>query len=200
MLIQLFKRSLVVLFFQLALSLFLLKVAYTQDFSNKSYKFGLGLGVNEGDIESGIGFIYSFGLQNTHKNDRFRYGPNFYTGTFLPLGITDVGDQYYKISNLSFNGYADVIRLNTFSVFVGTGLFVNYSRGMIGATGWGIERSRDEFIRKLYYGINVIGGVRIDDPKRKMVLEISPINISFADDYFSTAYFRVGVDLKIKRK
>jgi hypothetical protein len=79
------------------------KKVYSQDieFKKSSISTGLGIGVNEGLREIGLGLIYSVGWQKIlGEKNKLRINPNMMFGGFLPIGVTDTRDQFYRITSL----------------------------------------------------------------------------------------------------
>ena len=59
---------------------------YSQNIEYKktSIRTGIGLGINEGHWETGMGLLYSFGLQKSYGNkNRIRVNPNILFGGFM---------------------------------------------------------------------------------------------------------------------
>lgn len=180
---------------------FLSSICFSQEYSGNSLKLGVGLGVNEGKRETGVGGIFTFGYQKSVWKDNLRIGPAITTGSFFPFGITDVRDQYFRISSLGLNGYLDLLKYKGVSIFIGTGGFINYTRGLLGTGGWHDEPiNSSEYYFKFYYGGTLGCGIRIDPPKSKIAYEIAPLNINFGNDYFMLGFFRFGIDLKLNKK
>lgn len=172
-----------------------------QEYSNNSLKVGLGIGMNEGLREMGMGTLVSFGYQKSVLNDRLRINPNFMTGGFFPFGITDTRDQYYRITSLGVDGYLDVIKYKPFSLFIVAGGLVNYSRGLLGTGGWPeAGNNTSDYLFKLYYGGHVAWGIRINPPKSRLAYEITPLNICFGNDQFFMGFIKVGIDIKLNKK
>ena len=69
------------------------------DFNKTSVKTGIGIGINAGLRETGMGLVYSVGWQKSvGKKNKLRINPNLTLGGFLPLGITDTRDQFYRMT------------------------------------------------------------------------------------------------------
>lgn len=169
-----------------------------QAFSNKSIKTSFGIGMNEGDDEIGIGTVFSLAYQKAVWKNRLRLGPYILTGGFMPIGITDTREQFYRITSLGFNGYLDVLKYKPVSLFIWGGGFVNYSRGVLGTGGWPEEgNTRSEYFLNFYGGGSFGSGIRIDPPNRRIAYEITPFNFNFGNSGFMLAYFRVGIDIKL---
>jgi len=172
-----------------------------QEYSNNSLKVGLGVGMNEGIREMGMGTLVSFGFQKSILNDRLRISPNFMTGGFFPFAITDTRDQYYRITSLGVDGYLDVIKYKPFSLFIVTGGLVNYSRGLLGTGGWPeAGNNTSDYLFKLYYGGHVAWGIRINPSKSRLAYELTPLNICFGNDRFFMGFIKVGIDIKLNKK
>jgi len=175
--------------------------AIGQEYSNNSLKVGLGLGMNEGMREMGMGTLVSFGYQKSVLNDRLRINPNFMTGGFFPFAITYTRDQYYRITSLGVNAYFDVIKYKPFSLFVVAGGLVNYSRGLLGTGGWPeAGNNTSDYLFKLYYGGQVAWGIRVNQSKSRFAYEITPLSICFGNDQFFLGYIKVGIDIKLNKK
>ena len=173
----------------------------SQVYSNNSLKVGLGIGMNEGLREMGMGTLVSFGYQKSVLNDRLRFNPNFMTGGFFPFGITDTRDQYYRITSLGVDGYFDVIKYKPFSLFVVAGGLVNYSRGLLGTGGWPeAGNNMSDYLFKLYYGGHLAWGIRVNQPKSRLAYEITPLNICFGNDQFFMGFIKVAIDIKLNTK
>ncbi len=172
-----------------------------QEFSRSSLKTGVGFGINEGQYEIGVGGVVMLGYQKSYWNDRLRISPNIVSGNFMALGITDVREQYYRLTSLNLIGYLDVIKYKAFSILIGAGGSFNLSRGLLGTGGdWEVSHPESEYFLKSYYGGYLGLGLRINPRRSRMAYEISPINFHFDDKYFFTQYFKFGIDIKFKAK
>jgi hypothetical protein len=173
---------------------------FAQEYSSNSIKTGIGIGMSEGIRETGIGSIVSLGYQKSLWQNRLRINPYILSGGFFPFGVTDVRDQYFKITSLGVNGYLDILKYKSVSIFIGAGGLVNYTRGLFGTGGMpesGITSS--EYFFKLYYGGYLGGGLRINPAKSRFAYELTPFNICFGNDYFVMAYFKFGIDINLNK-
>lgn len=98
------KQNSQIRFLILVLVVFLLTVnqLYAQEieFRRSSIRTGIGIGFNEGKRETGMGLIYSIGWQKSFgEKNKLRVNPNIIMGGFLPIGITDTRDQFYRITS-----------------------------------------------------------------------------------------------------
>lgn len=171
------------------------------DFSNSSLKAGIGIGINEGEREIGMGTLFFFGYQKSMWKDRLRINPNLTIGGFTPFTITDTRDQYYRITSLGINGYLDALKYKSVSIFVGTGAFLNYSRGLLGTGGWPeAGNSSSEYFFKLYYGGYVGAGLRINPTNSRFAYELAPINVQLGNNRFVLGFLKFGIDIKLKKQ
>lgn len=175
------------------------KIAFAQEVTEKtkSLKLELGLGFFEGDVEMGTGIAYTIGYQKSFWKNRLRLSPNLTFGGFTPIMITDTPEQFFRISMLSTNVYLDVIKYKAVSLYIGTGAFTMYSRGLMGTGGYPPGRTSSEYFYKLYFGGNLNGGIRIDRKNKKRAFEFSPFNINFGQNYLVFAYWKLGWNLKL---
>lgn len=175
---------------------------YSQEstFSTSSLKTGIGIGINEGEREIGMGTLFSFGYQKSMWQDRLRINPNLTMGGFIPFGISDTRDQYYRITSLGMNGYWDALKYKSVSVFVGTGVFINYSRGLLGTGGWpAAGNSSSEYFFKLYYGGYLGTGLRISPKNSRLAYELVPVNVQLGSNRFVLGFLKFGMDIKLKK-
>jgi hypothetical protein len=177
---------------------------YTQGqeigYKRTSIKTGTGIGINAGQRETGVGLIYSVGLQKSYgKNHRLRLNPNILLGSFRTYALpTDTRDQLYKITSLALNIHFDLIKKGAVSFVTTCGGFINYSRGLLGTGGFPEENNNSsEYFHSLYFGGNVSIGIRIDS-KSKLTYEIRPINLYFGNKGFILGFLMFGIDFKFK--
>jgi hypothetical protein len=174
---------------------------FSQEYSDKSMKVGLGFGINEGMKETGMGVLVSFGYQKTLANNRIRINPNYMSGGFFPFAITDTRDQYYRISSLGINCYWDAIKYKPFAIFIGAGGHFNFTRGLIGTGGWPEEgNTSSDYLFKLYFVGSLSTGIRINQPDSRLAYEFVPITICLGNDNFLLEYVKIGIDIKLINK
>lgn len=167
------------------------------EFSRSSLRAGFGLGINDALRETGIGTLYSFGYQRSLWKNRIRVSPYLMTGGFTSIGFTDTRDQFYRVTSLGINGYLDIVKYRSVSLFIGTGVFTNYSRGLLGTGGELHQDSDSEYFCKMYYGVNIGTGFRIAPKRSRMAVELNPINVYFGNDYFTLGFMQVSLDIKL---
>lgn len=166
------------------------------EFKRNSVKTGVGIGYNSGESEIGMGLVYSLGWQRCYGlKNKLRINPNMTLGGFSPFIISDVQDQFYRITSVGFNIHFDLIRYKALSIVTTAGTFVNYSRGLLG-TGGRISNRSSEYFYNFYYGGNVSVGLRIDPKSSKLAYELRPINIYVGNHDFILMYLMFGIDFK----
>lgn len=175
---------------------------YSQDidFKRTSIRTGIGLGINEGRDETGMGLLYSIGIQKSYGNKgRLRVNPNLLFGGFFPFAITDTRDQFYRITSLGLNIHYDLLKYNSASIVTTIGGFANFTRGLLGTGGWPeAHNNNSEYLYTLYFGGNASIGLRINPKNSKLAYEIRPLNIQFGNKYFLLAYYMFGIDFKLE--
>ena len=192
---------LILLFFLSSLTLW----SQENEFSNKTYNIGFGIGANE----IGIGRVYQFGIQKTSKiNSKFRYG---FTGQFVSVTnifVTDVKNQMEHTTSLDYRLAYDLVKYKSISLFLQTAPFINYTRGLIG-TGGEFSTGKNGFYRKIVGGGLAGLGIRIDNPKKSYAIEINPLTIHYGYAYsgkdlvnheYYLGYFQINVNFKQRNK
>lgn len=176
---------------------------YSQEteYKKSSIRTGIGIGINEGSREIGMGLIYSIGWQKSvGEKNKLRINPNMTIGGFLPIAITYTRDQFYRITSLGINIHYDLIRYKAVSIVTTGGGFINYSRGLLGTGGWpDANNNTSEYFYSLYYGGNASVGLRIDPKQSKLAYEVRPINIHLGNNGFILGYLMFGIDFKLKK-
>lgn len=173
---------------------------YSQEESKpKSIRTGIGLGFNDGTKETGIGLIYSIGYQKSYgKKNRLRLNPNLILGGFLPIGITDTRDQFYRMTSLGFNLHYDFLKYKSVSLVASPGIFVNYSRGLLGTGGWpDANNNTSEYFNSIYFGGKFSLGLRIAPKGKRLAYEIRPFNIQIGNNDFIFGYLMFGIDIRL---
>lgn len=178
-----------------------LSFAQDPEFKRTSLKTGIGIGSNEGEKETGMGLLYSVGWQKSYgKKNKLRLNPNMVFGGFLPIGITDTRDQFYRITSTGLDIHYDLIKRNAISIVTTGGGFVNYSRGLLGTGGMSEDNNNSStYIYSFYFGGKVSAGIRIDPKNSKLAYEFRPVNVQFGNKGFVLGYFMFGIDFKFKK-
>ena len=177
---------------------------YAQEntFSRNSIKTGVGIGFNEGTAEEGLGTFSTIGLERSYgKQQRIRINANILFGEFSSGAIDDGRTSYYRNTSLNFNLNYDCLKYKAVSLFVYSGGFTTYSRGMLGS-GYSevtLKQYGSKTFANLYYGVNLGGGFRINPKNNRCAFEIKPFNLQMGNKDSFTFYMLFGVDIKIKK-
>ena len=174
--------------------------SYSQEikFKKTSIRTAIGIGINEGKREEGIGLMYSIGWQKSlGEKNRLRINPNMMIGGFSPVIITHSRDQFYRITTAGLNIHYDLIQYKALSLVATGGGFINYSRGLLGTGGRQRTYNQSEYFYSLYFGGNGSVGIRVDPEKSKFAYEVRPINVHVGNKGFILGYLMFGIDFKL---
>lgn len=179
--------------------LFFLRVtAQENGFTRSSIKTGIGIGVHDGVEESGLGLVYLVGYEKSFgTKEKFRINSNLVYGGFNSKGITDVREQFFRITSVGVNVGYDLVRYKSVSLLLSTGGFLNYTRGLLG-TGGENEIGNSRYFNEVYFGGSGGIGIRISSDKSRFSYEIKPINVQIGSKGFVLGYVLFGLDIKIK--
>lgn len=176
--------------------------AQENTFSRNSIKTGVGIGFNEGTAEEGLGTFSTIGFERSYgKQQRMRINAHILFGEFFSGAIDDGRTSYYRNTSLNFNLNYDCLKYKAVSLFVYSGGFATYSRGMLGS-GYSqvtFEQYDSKTFANLYYGVNLGGGFRINPKNNRCAFEIKPFNLQMGNKEAFTFYMLFGVDIKIKK-
>ena len=190
-------RMKIIIVFLLFISLFQISKGVSQEIIPRqtSITSAVGFGINEGETELGMSFFYSIGWQKSvGENNRLRINPNLLSGGFVPFAISDVPDQYYRMTQLRFNVHYDLIKYKSFSLVTSAGAFVSLSRGLIGSGGRSSNNSG--YFYNFYFGGNVSLGLRYSPQKNRIAYELRP-SISLGNKGFIFGGYMLCLDFKI---
>lgn len=185
----------------IAIILLSINLGFGQNYSLNSIKIGVGIGVNEGVKETGVGIPISIGFQKSLWKDRSHLCPHLVTSNFKPLFITDTRDQYYRVTILGLNGYLDLLKKESAALYVGSGLFVNYTRGLLGTGGFPeAGNNQSEYFRKFYYGGFLGCGLKITPRNSRVNYDIAPLNAYIGSNHYLLLFFQFGIEIKLNAK
>lgn len=172
------------------------------EYSNKAYKIGFGLGINE----IGIGWVSQFGYQKTSQyNPKFRYGFSLQLAGFSNKTITDVSDQMERMTSFEYRFSYDLLKYKKLSLFIQTAPFINYTRGLIGTGGEFATRNKGFYMRLVGGGL-LGAGFRFEGDRYNF--EMIPLTFHYGYVYagkeavnhtYFMGYFQIVIDLKIKK-
>lgn len=171
-----------------------------QTYSPHGIKISYGIGMHKGRQEGGLGSTFSIGYQKSYLNQRLRLNPYIMSGSFSSYGLLDARDQYYRSRTLGCTFYLDAIRYRAVSLFIGTGPFLNYSRGLLGTGGFPDDtiRSSQNFF-EFYAGGHFSAGLRIAPKDRRIAYEFCPINIFYGTQNLIMGLAMIGIDIRLNK-
>ena len=167
------KKSILIFHFLL----FILMTSFCQEFSKNAIYASLGLGGVDYDADNnnlnGIGTTWSMGYQRDIWKNRLRIVPSLKVGTYTHKRIDDIGDAFYNSTSLKCNLNFDIIKIKSFSVFIGMGTAINYYNGLMSSGYF------NEFI----FAYNALIGFRINPENNRIAYEWVAINGSLSDAF-----------------
>jgi hypothetical protein len=185
--------------FVLLILLFSYTTANSQsDFSKNSLKFSVGLGFIDSYKSNidGPGTSYTIGYQRNLWKERLRMNPSLGIGFFTNKYTTDIPAAYCNSINLQNNLYIDLVKIRSFSLVAGGGLFLNNLRGIRGRRYTG--GSSIEYFSEYTFGGYGGAGIRINPKKKRFAFDLMPINMNFGVKDFTEFAIRIAVDYKLK--
>ena len=113
--------------------------------------------------------------------DKLRFNPNFSIGQYSSkLFPTSAKNQYFNSFNLGSYFFLDLFKIKTVSIVLGTGVFVNNSRGLRG-TGIEVEFSPENYyssyVNDYHFGGYFGGALRINPRDKRLAINIMPVNV-----------------------
>lgn len=172
--------------------------AQDKEFSKNTLKYGIGIGVSDGNRTTGGGGLFSVGYQRDIWKDRLRLNPNLTVGYYNSKYIQDVRDQWFNSINLETILYFDVIRLKAVSFTIGAGGVLNNTKGLLSTGGYPPSESSSDFIRDWHYGGFLGGGLRINPKNSGIAIEVMPLNFHIGSNYYMEGFAKIGLEVKLK--
>ena len=173
--------------------------SYSQEFPRNYFFGGIGIGNSANTRADGLGMNWSIGYQRDIWKNRLRIVPSISFGTYTNKGTTDVPDAYYNSTNLKVNLNFDVLKIKTFSLFIGSGLTVNNSSGLIGTGGWPSGRRYSEYFNESSFTFNGLIGLKLNPTKNRIGYELLLLDGSFENkkDFSKLSVLKVRVIMKL---
>jgi hypothetical protein len=160
-------------------------LAQEATYSTHSITVGAGIAGHELNNISGNGLVYSLGYQKKLlKSQRLAINPVLTSGNLLSILNLDASEQYYRLTSAQFRTCFDLVRDRNFSIFVGTGPYVTYIRGLEGTGGYGAGLMTSEYFHNVRIGGLVSAGFKVDNPNKRIGYELSPINLQMTNYYY----------------
>jgi hypothetical protein len=165
----------------------------------KSVKLFTSIAYHEGQREIGVGIPLGIGFQTQYFRGRLRVNSSIQAASFRNFAITDVPDNYYRVTTLGIYADFDLFRYYSFSIFLSAGTGLSYSRGMI-ASWWDVntgspisERTFNRWYPLMYAGY----GLRIAPRKSRYAIEVFlPPGGHAGQNSFQFHLIRIGVDFR----
>ena len=165
---------------------------YSQEFSNKSIIFSAGLSVTANLKAEGFGLNFGLGYQKGLWGNRLRVMPSLTYGIYTNFGVQDASPANINSTNLKININYDLLRIKSFSLFIGTGITGNYSISHIKEIGT---------FRETHFAFNGLFGFRIYPPKKKLGYELKVLELiiepTYEEDYYEGGILQFGVIYKL---
>jgi len=145
-----------------------------RDKATKSIKFFAMIGYQVGKGEKGFGIPIGIGYQRICGNGRFRINASVQDATFRSIAITDSPDHFFRVSTMGFYSDIDILRYHSFSVVLGTGAGLSYSRGYT-SIWWDEDTSQSiygGYFNRWYLSGYLAYGIRIAPKRGRYAIEI----------------------------
>lgn len=171
---------------------------YGQTFTKSSIKFGAGAGVHMGRNAMGFGLTYSAGYQREIWRDRLSINANFCIGHYNSKLVIDARDMYFNSLHLEGLVFFDVLKVKSFSIVLGNGLFLNNASGL---TSGGFDPGDNIYVRPRYMsdfngGMYFGFGFRINPESKRIAVNILPFNFYLGFELMEI-HPEVEIDIKI---
>ena len=113
----------------------------------------------------------------------------------------DARDQYFNSTNFEINLFFDLIKIKSFSFFIGVGAVANNTRGLKGTGGMPDPNitiaASSEYISDFHFGGYLGGGFRVNLPNERVAFNFIPFNLHFGNKYFMEFHPKVEIDIKL---
>ncbi len=166
---------------------------YSQKYSNNSLLGSVGVGVSDNLKADGEGIYFGIGYQKDILGNRLRFVPVLTFGTFKS-SADDASYAYFQSSSLRVNLNFDIIKIKSFSIFIGTGVTGNYSSGLKSGRG---------YFKETHFGLNGLFGLRINPLKKRIGYELKIIDLtlepSYQEGFFEGGVFRFRLLIKLNK-
>lgn len=172
---------------------------HAQEFSNRAIKLGIGLADLDAQAGKGFGWHASIGFQKNFWKNRVRICPNISFGTLTTFAYTDYYDAYYNNRGIQMDGYLNILRIKSVSVFIGGGLFAKQLAGLAETGLPGVSL----YVKKWHAGWSAMGGIRLAPNKWRMAIEFIPLayynGLGLKYELF-TSHFQFDIKLNKKKE
>jgi hypothetical protein len=159
-------------------------------------RYGVGFGSYRSAEMEGSGAIFNVGYMRSFKNPRARINPYFSSGGYGSQKLDVEREQWFTSRNVGCNIYYDVIDETDFAIVLGTGLLVNYSKGLQGNyKDDPTMPQQSQYVTDAMMGGYFGAGFRIKNYRNRFYIDAMPLNINFGKkaylDLYATVNFNV---------
>jgi hypothetical protein len=123
-------------------------------------------------------------------------------GTFDNQLTTDARDMYFSSRSIKLDLNFDVLKLGTFTTFIGTGITGNLSSGLVGTGGSNQARS-SYFFKEKHFAFNYALGFRIYSQNNRLAYELRLLELAieptYEEDFFEGSVLKFQLIYNIKK-
>lgn len=167
-----------------------LSKTYSQEFSKNSIFIGLSpIARWENSIREGSGINWTLGYQKNIWKNKLRFVPSLSFGNYSSKGIDDGIELNVNSTTLKTSLNFDVLKIKSFSVFIGSGLAVNYSTGLSRFSG---------FFDTTNFAVNGLLGLKINPEHKRFNYELLLADFSSKSDFLELSLLKFRLIMKIK--
>ena len=136
-------------------------------------------------VSFGIG--YQRNILSNFTNNRLRFVPSLNFGSYRSTHA-HYPDAHFSSYNLKTNFNFDLLRIKSFSFFIGTGITLNYMNGYVGTGGYpddpdnNIVRKKNYYFEENNFAINTLFGFRLNPKGKRLGYELKLIDFSIIPD------------------
>ena len=137
---------------------------------------GTGLAYHEGNLEMGYSMPMHIGwMHGLGKYKRLSMLHQFQGGSYRPVLITDIADQYYRQSIWRSCIQYHFIQKNWITGYFGGGLFAAYVRGLIGTGAYHATTNQSSYFYHLRAGVSVHAGIQFQLTPSAFSIDCKPL-------------------------
>lgn len=178
---------------------------YSQEsqFKNSAITTGIGFGNHGSSFPhmEGRGLVFSLGWQKSiGEKNKIRINPNLIYSEYRQATATDMPSRFYNTSSIGLDFQYDIIRYRFVSLMAVTGVFYNYSRGIVASfTTMEGDYLPTRYIHSSNVGWEASLGLRVEPKNWGVAFEVKPLTLRRGSSEYIMAYLMLGMDIKLKR-
>jgi hypothetical protein len=167
-----------------------LSMTYSQEFSKNSIFVGLSpIGRWENSTREGSGINWTIGYQKNIWKNKIRFVPSLSFGNYSSKGIDDATELNANSTTLKTSLNFDILKIKSFSVFIGSGLAVNYSSGLSRYSG---------YFDNTNFAVNGLLGLKINPEHKRFNYELLLADFSSKSDFLELSLLKFRLVMKLK--